>query len=165
MSNKFVLLLVLFASAVFVSGCIFDGNKGKDIESKFIPQNNLPAGYTYITTHETVVSIGNSSLNAIEGTYRYTEGYADIQVIKNDNPGDLITQYKLRYKDANYNPFEEITFNEHKATLVKDYSIRNSQQEPKFTVIWTNGSYMFIAFNEEPTDAQIVIALASATGY
>ncbi len=101
----------------------------------------------------------------MEGIYRYKEGYADIEGIKNDSPEALINEYKLQYKEANYNPFQEIYFNGHNATLVTDYSIRNGKQKPLYTVIWNNSSYVFIVFNEEPTDAQTVINLATATGH
>jgi hypothetical protein len=114
--------------------------------------------------HETKVDINGAQLSAIEGLYRYKEGYADIEGIKNDNPEALINQYKLQYKYANYNPFQEIHFNGHNAMLVTDYTIRNGQQKPLYTVIWNNSSYLFIVFNEEPTDAQTVINLATATG-
>lgn len=180
MTNKFlllgVLLIILLIITVFSSGYIFGkyngtslNNQGASLNNQttrpdFIPKIDLPAGFTYRSMHETKVDINGAQLSAIEGLYKYKEGYADIEGIKNDNPDALINQYKSRYKYANYNPFQEIYFNGHKATLVTDYSIRNGQQKPLYTVIWNNSSYVFIVFNEEPTDAQTVIDLATATG-
>ena len=184
MTNKFLLLGVLLIITGFSSGYIFGkysgtslnnqeaslNNQGASLNNQttgpdFIPKINLPAGFAYRSMHETKVDINGAQLSAIEGLYRYKEGYADIEGIKNDSPEVLINQYKSRYKYANYNPFQEIYFNGHKATLVTDYTIRNGQQKPLYTVIWSNRSYLFIVFNEEPTDAQIVIDLATATGY
>jgi hypothetical protein len=176
MTNKILLLVVLLIITVFSSGYIFGkyngtslNNQGDSLNnqttrSDFIPKINLPAGFTYRSTHETNVDINGSGLSAIEGIYRYKEGYADIEGIKNDSPEALINQYKSQYKKANYNPFQEIYFNGHNATLVTDYSIRKGHQEPSYTVMWNNSSYLFIVFNEEPTDAQTVINLATATG-
>ncbi len=168
MSNKIILLSILFATAVFISGCINnDEPQVNTQESAFIPKTNLPSGFTYMATHETALEIGNTSINAAEGVYRYKDGYFRIQIIKDDNPVALMTQYKLQLKERyknDYNPFAEIYLNEHKATQVTDYSIINGQQTPLYTVFWTNSSYMIIVTSEEPTDAWVVIALASATG-
>ncbi len=160
MSDKFVLLLLLF-STVFISGCIFD-KENETINSNFIPQTNLPSGYTYLGTHETSISIGNSSLNAVEGVYRYNGDDLYIQTIKNENPDALIAQYKLIYKDANYNPFEEVTINGHKAIRVTDYTTINGQQKPKYTLMWSAGKFMIIVGSS--TDSYTVMGLATATG-
>ncbi len=160
MSDKSVLLLVLFAT-VFISGCIFDKDKA-NIKSEFIPQENLPNGYTYMGIHETAVPIGDTSLSAIEGVYRYNGDDLYIQAIKNDNPEALITKYKLKYKDANYNPFEEVSVNGHKATRVTDYPTINGKQQPKYTIIWASGKSMLIVGSS--TEVYPVMALATATG-
>ncbi len=172
MTNKSLLSVVLLVIIVFSSGYIFGKYNGTSLINQttttspdFIPKINLPAGFVYRSMHETKVDINGAQLSAIEGIYRYKEGYADIEGIKTDSPEALINQYKSRYKYANYNPFQEIYFNGHNATLVTDYSIRNGHQEPSYTVMWNNSSYVFIVFNEEPTDAQIVINLATATGH
>lgn len=172
MSVKSISLLILLATAVLLSGCISDkdGNKVNNTtvtknESGFFPKTNLPPGFSLETIHETEVKIGNSSFNATEGLYKYNSGYAEIQAVKHENPTDLIDQYRLQYKDANYNPFEEISFNDHKATIVTDYFIREGKQDSKYTVIWTNGSYMFIAVSEEQTNSKTVVAFATASRY
>ncbi len=157
MSDKSVLLLVLFAT-VFISGCIFDK---ESMKSDFIPQSNLPPGYTYMGIHETAVPVGDTSLNAVEGVYRYNGDDLYIQAIKNENPSALISRYKLKYKDANYDPFEEVSFNGHKATKVADYPTINGKQKPKYTVIWATGEYMLIVGSS--TEASSVMALATAT--
>ena len=164
MSNKKILLLVLLTS-VFISGCIFDkDDNGKQINgSKFIPQKDLPAGFTYMAIHETSVDIGNSSINAIEGVYRNSKGEdMYIQALENNSPSALINEYKLRYKDANWDPFEEIFVNGHKATKVKDYTTMNGQQTPKYSIIWATEKYMMLVGSS--IDAQSVMNLASATG-
>lgn len=165
MSNKFIRLSILLATIVFISGCIFNNNTGTQVntlESAIIPKTNLPSGFTYMGIHEPAVEIGGSSMNATEGVYRYNGDDIYIQVIKNDKPDALIAQYKLDYKDAKYNPFEEISFNGHKATQVTDYSTINGHQKSYYTVIWANDIYMFIV-GKSP-NAQALIALASATG-
>jgi hypothetical protein len=159
MSNKFVLLLLLF-STVLISGCIFD--KEKATNSNFIPQTNLPSGYTYMGTHEVSIDIGNLSLSAVEGVYRYNGNDLYIQAINNDNPNALIAEYKLIYKDANYDPFENVTVNGHTALKVTDYAIINGQQKPKYTVLWSTGKFMIIV--GPSTDSNSVMALATVTG-
>lgn len=163
MSDKKILLLVLLTS-VFISGCIFDKDNGKQInESKFIPQNDLPAGFTYMAIHETSVDIGDSSINAIEGVYRNSRGEdMYIQALENNAPSALVNEYKLRYKDANWDPFEEIFLNGHKATKIKDYTTMNGQQTPKYSIIWATEKYMMLVGSS--IDAQSVMNLASATG-
>lgn len=164
MSIKSISLLILLAAAVLFSGCVSDKDGNKVNESGLFPKTNLPGGYSLEAVHDTEVNIGNSSFNATEGLYKYNSGYAEIQAVKNENPADLIDLYKSEYKEAKYNPFEEISFNDHKATIVTDYVTRNGKSEPKYTVIWTNGNYMFIAFNEQPTDSKTVVAFATASG-
>jgi hypothetical protein len=177
MSIKSISLLILLATAVLLSGCISDkdGNKVNNTivinnstinttESGLFPKTNLPSGYSFETIHETKVEIGNSSFDATEGIYRYNNGYAEVQAIKNENPANLIDLYMSKYKEANYNPFEEISFNDHKATIVTDYITKSGKQVPKYTVIWTKGTYMFIVFNEEPTDSKTVVTFATASG-
>ena len=159
MSNKFVLLLFLLTT-VFISGCIVD--KEDDLKSDFIPLTNLPPGYTYMATHETSIDIGNSSLNAVEGVYRYNGDDLYIQTIKNENPDALIAQYKLKYKNANYDPFEEVTVNGHTALKIKDYATINGQQKPKYTLMWSAGKFMIIVGSS--TDSYSLMGLATATG-
>ncbi len=163
MSNKFV-LLILLVSAVFISGCT-DKNNGTNppVKPDLIPTTNLPAGFTYMGVHVTPVEIGGSSINATEGVYRNSGEDVYIQVIKNDNPEALITQYKTMYNNVRYNPFQEITLNGHKATQVTDYSTINGKQQPHYAVIWATEKAMILV--SSPTaDAQTVIALATATG-
>ena len=160
MSNKFGLLLLLF-STVFISGCIFDKEK-ETIKSDFIPQTDLPSGYTYLGTHEASISIGNLSLSAVEGVYRYNGNDLYIQTINNDNPDALIAEYKLRYKDANYSPFEDVTVNGHTALKVTDYATINGQQKPKYTVMWSTGKFLIIVGSS--TDSYSVMAFATVTG-
>ncbi len=164
MSNKRILLLVLLTS-VLISGCIFDKDgTGKQInESKFIPQKDLPAGFTFMAIHETSVDIGNSSINAIEGVYRNNKGEdMYVQALENNTPSALVNEYKLMYKDANYDPFEEIFVNGHKATKVKDYNTINGQRTLHYTIIWATEKYMMLV--GASTDAESVMNLASATG-
>ena len=161
MSNKFVLLLLLF-STVFISGCIFDKEKAT-IKSDFIPQTNLPSGYTYLGIHETSINIGNYSFSAVEGVYRYKGNDLYIQTIKNDTPDALITQYKMQPKYINAkNPFEDVTVNGHTALRVTDYPTINGQQKPQYTVMWSTGKFLIIVGSS--TDSYSVMALATATG-
>lgn len=162
MSNKFV-LLILLVSAVFISGCVDkDNGTNPPVKSELIPTTNLPAGFIYMATHETPVEIGGSSINATEGVYRNNGEDAYIQVIENNNPEALITQYTAMYNNVRYNPFQEISLNGHKATQVTDYSTVNGQQKPNYAVIWATEKAMIIV--SSPTaDAQTVIALATAT--
>lgn len=163
MLNKFALLLLI--ATVFISGCISDKDNGTNttVKPDLIPQTNLPVGFTYMGTHETPVSIGDILINATEGVYRYSEEDVYVQVIKNDNPENLITKYKQRYKNANYNPFMDISFNGHKATQVTDYTLINGQQMPRYTVVWAAGDNMIIVGSS--LNPKVVTALATATGY
>lgn len=171
MSNKSVLLLIIFAAAVLISGCISSDDNGTTVEkpsigSDFIPDSSLPEGFTLMGIHETSVEIGEFTLNATEGAYRNDKCYENacyIQVIKNDNPEALIAQYKLLYKNANYDPFQEISFNGHKATQIMDYSITKGLQQPYYEIIWTNSGYIIIVGRSN--DAQVALNLAKATGY
>ncbi len=160
--NKFVLLLII--TTVFISGCIFDKNNGSTpVKQDIIPQTNLPVGFTYMGTHETSVSIGGVSLVATEGVYRNAGEDVYIQVVRNDRPEALITQYKKQYKDVNYNPFEDISFNGHEATKVTDYTVIDGKQSPRYTVVWAKEKNMIIVGSSG--NPQTVIALATATGY
>ncbi len=166
MSYKSALTLILLIIAVLISGCIFDKDKentNPPAKSDLIPITNLPDGFTYMGTHDTSVNLDVSLINATEGVYRTEKGEdVYIQVIENDNPEALISQYKQQYKNARYDPFQEIYLNGHKATQITDYSTVNGKQQPNYAVIWATKKAMIIATS--PTaDAQTVIALASAT--
>ena len=161
MLKKPILLLVLLATSVFISGCIF-GNGADTPEG--IPETDLPAGFTYMGAHEAPVNIGGSLINATEGVYRNSNGEdVYIQLIKNDKPDALIDQYRLQYKDANYNPFEEVSINGHKATKVTDYTTINGKQKAHYTIIWAADKLFVIVGSS--TEPQSVMSLASATGY
>jgi hypothetical protein len=163
MANKYV--LILLAATVILSGCVFDknGTTNPPVKPHLIPQTNLPSGFTYMGSHETPVNIGGSFINATEGVYRNNGEDFYIQVINNSNPEALITQYKLQYKDAKYNPFTEISLNGHKATQVTDYSTVNGEQKSHYTILWATENAMILV--SSPTaDAQTVTALATATG-
>ncbi len=166
MSYKSALTLILLIIAVLISGCIFDKDKEKTnppAKSDLIPTTNLPDGFTYMGTHDTPINFVTPSINATEGVYRTNKGEdAYIQVIENDNPEALVSQYKQQYKDAMYDPFQEIYLNGHKATQVTDYTTINGKQQPNYVVIWATEKAMILATS--PTaDAQTVMALASAT--
>lgn len=161
MSKKLLMLLALFISVVFISGCISE--KDETTESKFIPQTSLPSGFTYMGTNpEATIDIGTSQVKAVEGVYRHNMDDLYVQVIKNENPEELIARYKLRYKDANYDPFEEVYVNGHKATKVTDYSTISGKQEARYTMIWATEGFMLIVGGS--SDVQSVMSLASATG-
>ena len=164
MSNKLVLMLILLVTAVFIAGCI-DKDKGTNppVNSDLIPATGLPDGFTYMGIHETPLEIGSTSINATEGVYRNNGEDFYIQVIKNDEPEALITQYKASYKNATYDPFKEISLNGHKATQVTDYTTIKGKQAQNFAVIWATEKTMIIV--SSPTaDIQKVLALATATG-
>ena len=164
MSNKFVLLILLVAG-VLISGCTDkDNGTNPPVKSELIPTTNLPDGFTYRGVHETIINIGSSSINATEGVYRNSGDDVYIQVIKNDNPEALITQYKQEFKNVKYNPFQEITLNGHKATQVTDYSTINGKQQPHYSVIWATEKAMILVSSPTAADAKTVIALATATG-
>jgi hypothetical protein len=164
MSNKFILLLVLFTT-VFIAGCIFDKeDKGIQINgSEFIPQKNLPVGFTFMGIHENHVEIGNFSADAIEGVYRNDRGEdIYVQVYSNKNPEELIKEYKLLYKDLNYDPFQEVSVNGHNATKITDYTIKNGEQKPRYTIVWATEKFMILVGSSD--DFQSVMNLTSATG-
>ncbi len=163
MSKRIILLLALFVTAVFVSGCISGRDDNPTSVSDYIPQTDLPAGFTYMGTHETAIDISGSLINVTEGVYRYDKDDIYIQVIEDDNPEALISRYKLRYKDANYDPFQEISFNGHRATQITDYPTIGGKQTAHYTIIWPAKGFMVIVGSS--SDAQAVIALATATGY
>jgi hypothetical protein len=162
MSKKLWISAVLIIT-VLISGCIFDKGTNDNSTSMVIPQTGLPVGFTYMGTHETPVDIGGTSVNATEGVYKYNN-VADVYVdlIRNNNPQELLIQYKSKYKNANYNPFEEVSFNGHSATKIKDYFIENATQVASYSIMWTNGSSMIIVGSSP--DANAMLSLATATG-
>lgn len=164
--KKPVILLILFTTAVFISGCIFDEDSGKKSgASELIPSTGLPEGFTYLGVHESSVDIGGSSINSTEGIYKNSGDDIYIQVIENDRPEALLAQYKSqiknRYKD-DYNPFEEVSFNGHTATKAIEGTIIKGQTTPRYSIIWTSDSYMIIVGSS--SDPGAVMALAAATG-
>ncbi|MCX9012012.1 MAG: hypothetical protein OIN66_12930 [Candidatus Methanoperedens sp.] len=164
--KKPVILLILFATAVFISGCIFDGGGDKkSAASELIPKTGLPEGFTYLGVHESSVDIDGSSINSTEGVYKNSGDDIYIQVIESDRPEALLAQYKLqiknRYKD-DYNPFEEVSFNGHTATKAAEVTTIKGQTMPRYSIIWTSGSYMILVGSS--SDPQVVMALATATG-
>ncbi len=162
--SKKLWISALLIITVLISGCIFDNEKIDQNSTSVIPQTSLPVGFTYMGTHETPVDIGATSINATEGVYRYNKvDDVYVQLIRNDNPQELINQYKSKYKDANYNPFEEISFNGHSATKIKDYFTENATQVAYYSIMWTNGSSMIIVGSSP--DANAMLSLATATGH
>jgi hypothetical protein len=167
MLRKIILLSMFLATMVFISGCIDDKNNEnpvnvtETIKSEQIPTANLPSGFTFMAMHETNVDIGNSSRKAIEGVYRVNGDEVYVQVFNSETPEALIDEYKSQYKDANYDPFIEISINGHKATQVKYYIIINGTQIPKYNLIWTTKNSMIKVGSS--VDAQKVIDLATAT--
>jgi hypothetical protein len=165
MSNKFVLLLIFLITAVFISGCI-DGNKTKATELALIPTTGLPAGFTYMGTHDIGVEIGGKPINATEGVYRKGEDDIYIQVIGTENPGALLEQYKADFKKKfadKYNPFEDISLNGHPATKVADITITNGKPITVYSITWTTENSMVIVGSS--SDLQTVTDLATATGH
>ncbi|VVB86850.1 Uncharacterised protein [uncultured archaeon] len=168
MSNKFILLIVLFITPVLISGCIFDKAKGADtsVKSDLIPTTNLPDSFTYMGSHEIPVNIGSSSINATEDVYRNNRADIYIQVIENDKPAALLAQYKFQKQKqfkTGYNPFQETSLNGHNATLVTEFSTVNGRQRPNYAVIWATGKAM-ISVGSPTADLQTVLAIAKATG-
>jgi hypothetical protein len=162
MSNK-LWISVLFIITVLISGCIFEKGNNQNPTSG-VPQTGLPVGFTYMGIHETPVDIGGNSINATEGVYRYNNvDDVYVQLINNNNPQELVIQYKSKYKNANYNPFEEVSFNGHNATQIKDYYTENAKQTAYYSIMWTNGSSLIIVGSSP--DANAVLSLATATGH
>jgi hypothetical protein len=162
MSNK-LWISVLFIITVLISGCIFDKGNNQNPTSGVIPQTNLPVGFTYMGTHETSVPINGTMINATEGVYKYNnvdDVYVDL--IKNNNPAELVIQYKSQYKEVNWIPFKDVSFNGHNATQITDYPTENAKQVTVYTIMWTNGSSLIIV-GQSP-DANAVLSLATATG-
>ena len=159
MSNKILAMVVLLVTAVFMSGCIFDNED----EPVSVQDSDLPDGYTYMGTHEANVEVGDTSMAATEDVYRNGNGEdIYVQTIESDNPTGLVTQFKSRYKEANYDPFKEISFNGHAATQVKDYVTLNGKQEARYVVIWaTETSFMIVGSSKDEND---VLNMAIATG-
>ncbi len=166
MSNKFVLLLIFLITAVFISGCI-DGNKPPETTGPtLIPTTGLPAGFTYMGTHDVDIEIGGKSVNATEGVYRNGEDDIYIQVIENEKPDALMEQYKSDFKKlfkSDYNPFEEISFNGHTATKTTDFITMGGGQKTRYSIIWVTGKSMVIVGSS--SDIKAVTALATATGH
>ena len=167
MSNKFVLLLIFLITAVFISGCI-DGNntQAKTTEQALIPTAGLPAGFTYMGTHNIGMDIGGISVNATEGVYRNGEDDLYIQVIGTENPGALFEQYKSdikeKFKDR-YDPFEEIPLNGHTATKVTDSTVMNGLSKTVYSITWATEKSIVIVGSS--SNLQAVTALATATGH
>lgn len=163
-----VILLVLLITAVFISGCIFDGDNSekKSAASELIPTTNLPEGFTYLGIHESSVDIGGSGINSTEGIYKNSGDDIYIQVVENDKPDALLAQYKSQlkkqYKD-DYNLFEELSFNGHSATKANELTTINGLTTPHYSIIWTSGNYMILVGSS--SDPQTVLALAAATGH
>jgi len=168
MSKKILILSIFIAVSILISGCVTDKNnettvnETKTIGSDIIPTINLPSGFTYMGIHDTDIEVGNSSKKATEGIYKIEEGETIyIQVFKTEKPEELLDEFKAQYKDANYDPFTEISFNGHKATKVTYYFVSNGQQVPKYYVIWTIKNSMIKVGSS--TDDKKVIELATAT--
>lgn len=165
MSKKITLLIVFLAATVLISGCIDEkknGNVSEPVKSDIIPQTNLPSGLTFMAIHETYVDIGNTSKKATEGFYRTGEGEdIYIQVFQSASPEELLTEYRSQYKDLKYDPFTEITINDHKAIKATLYSTRNGNEIPRYSIIWTTKNAMIKVSSS--TSEQKVIDLATAT--
>ncbi len=147
MSKKIIILSMFLATMVLISGCIDDkGNKDPEsnetIISEQIPTTNLPPGFTFMEVDETTESISNFPREAIEGIYRSDGDELYIYVFKNETPELLINEYKSEYKDANYDPFTEISINGHNATQVKYPVTDNGTQILKYNIIWTTKNSM-----------------------
>src|SRR4030066_615546 len=163
MSKIIIILSMFLATMVFISGCLEDNtsnlaNKTETITSEQIPTVNLPSGFTFMAVHETEVDIGSSSRKAIEGVYRSDGDEIYIDVFNTETPEAYIDEYKAYYKDANYDPFTEISINGHNATQVKYYITENGKQIPKYTIIWTTKNSMIKVGSS--VDVQKVIDLA-----
>jgi hypothetical protein len=166
--KKILILSIFITVSILISGCITDKNNGtkvnetKTINSDIIPTINLPSGFTYMGIHDTDIEVANSSKKATEGIYKIEQGETIyVQVFRTEKPEELLDELKAQYKDANYQPFTELSFNGHKATQVKYYFISNGQQVAKYYVIWTINNTMIKVGSS--TDAQKVIELATAT--
>ncbi|MCE8423138.1 MAG: hypothetical protein J5U19_03050 [Candidatus Methanoperedens sp.] len=162
--SKKIILLIFVISVLFISGCV-DKNTGlpQTADSELIPQINLPEGFSYIGLHETSVDISGSSEKALEGSYRYNGDDIYVQTIRSNDTASLIQKYKDIYKDANYNPFEEVSFNGHKATQIKFYVTDYRGQQPRYTLIWAAKEHMIIVGSL--SDNKTVMTLAIATRY
>jgi hypothetical protein len=163
MSKKLWISAMLIIT-VLISGCIFDNGNNQNPTSGVIPQAALPVGFTYMGTHETAVPINGTLINATEGVYKYNnvdDVYVDL--IRNNNPAELVIQYKSQYKEVNWKPFEDVSFNGHNATQIKDYHTENATQVAYYSIMWTNGSSMIIVGSSP--DANAMLSLATATGH
>lgn len=170
MKNKMKILLPLLILAILlISGCVTSPTSTPTPTvttpaSGFIPQTGLPVGFTYMGTHTTTVDINGTSINATEIIYKYNStDDVYIQLLRNTNPQELLVQYKSKYKSANYNPFEEVSFNGHNATKVKDYTVKNAAQVAYYSIVWASGSSMIIVGPSQNADA--ILLLATSTGH
>lgn len=168
MLKKTIIISTFLALIVLFSGCINDNtekpvNETGNAKYEQIPTTGLPQGVTFMDAHETDVDIGNSVEKAIEGIYRSDTDTDEIyiQIFNMENPQKLVDEYKSRYKDANYEPFTEISVNGHKATQVKYFGTKEGKQIPKYNVIWATKDSMIKVGGS--VDAQKVINLAEAT--
>ncbi len=166
MSNKYILLSILIIASVFLSGCIDDKTANTATPPDFIPKTNFSSGFTFMGIHDTKVNIAGSMQSGFEGVYRY--GGEDIYVValKNDDPEALLARYKADIRaqyPKDYNPFEEISINNHPATKVSDLSVSNGKEEKKYRIIWAKEGYVVEVGLS--TNADAVNSLATATGY
>lgn len=167
MSKKYILLSILLIAPVLLSGCIFENdNKMNQTETPdFIPQTNLPAGFTFLgINNDFKMNIENSTFKGVEGVYRNGGEDIYIQTIKNDNAGVLLSKYReeLRQKFKN-DPFEEITINGHPAVKFNDVRIIDGKQQMRYSIMWAKQDYMVQVGSF--ADFVTVVSLASATGY
>jgi len=135
-------------------------------KSEFIPEDNLPMGFTFMGSHDSIFEINGTTMKSQEGVYRYNSiNDIYIEVIKTDNPDILLNQYreqiKKQFKEG-YDPFKEITINDHKAMQITDYSTVDGKQKPFYSIVWTTKNAM-ILITSPITELQPIITLATAT--
>lgn len=165
MSKKLVMTAILIITAAFISGCVFEKEDPEEGNvPDFFPTDNLPSGFVYMGTHDTNISINGTIMKGEEGIYKYNdEEDIYIQVIENKEPANLIQEFKQRFRNANYDPFKEISFNGHKATQVKEYFMDNGRQVSAYSIVWATEEKMIIIGSSG--QSQAVMNMAIRTGH
>lgn len=175
MNPKTAMFLLMISLLILAPGCLNDREVENTNTTKppisvatmddLIPTDNLPIGITYIASHP-ITELG---VNATEGVYKNSEGIDFyVRVIKTESnkaAEELIKEYKAQYKNYPYDPFEEVTLNNHTATQVRDKPLQDGTRVSTYTYIWNKENYVFITTSNLPDNNSPTFKLAKAIGY
>jgi len=177
MNHKIAMLLLIISLSILAPGCVDDREVENTKTTKppiseatmddLIPTENLPIGITYLGTHE--ITISELDVKATEAVYKNSERIDFyVRVIKtanNKTAKDLIDEYKSRYNKYPYDPFEEMTLNNHTTIQIRDKTLQEGSRVSTYTYIWNNENYVFITTSNLPDNNSPTFKLAMAIGY